>query len=236
LKDVKDDIGQIFVNAFRYNAKNSQVWLDAKRLRVRSNLRVLPFPSHLLTVFSSLPSPTLQKSLKDTYAVMTGEAPPPDEDDIPVTSGGPNSEGDIAVGGDGVLLREGEIPGTKFAKRGATLKPWLTKKLAETTRAVDARCVVLLSPLPLRFPLLTFLSRRSGHSLIEYFRTLPDKRIYADYYRVITNPIGPSALPFLSFLPTPAHAIYLKQPSTTSRPRSTSAVTRTSTSLWPTST
>jgi hypothetical protein len=168
---------------------------------------------------------------------MTGEAPPPDEDDIPVTSGGPNSEGDIAVGGDGVLLREGEIPGTKFAKRGATLKPWLTKKLAETTRAVDARCVEIPSPFPPSLPyVLTFLSSRSGHSLIEYFRALPDKRIYADYYRVITNPIGASSLSFLSFLPPPAHTVHLKQPSTTSRPRSTSAVTRTSTNSWPTST
>lgn len=134
LKDVRDDISQIFVNAFRYNAKNSQVWLDAKRLRVRPlSFAFFPLPSNS-------PSP-VQKCLKDHYSVMTGEAPPPDEDDLPVTS---DPHGDISVGGsDGILLREGDIPGTKFAKRGATLKPWLTKKLAETMRAADMRCAIL---------------------------------------------------------------------------------------------
>ncbi|GAA5913155.1 hypothetical protein JCM5296_007550 [Sporobolomyces johnsonii] len=159
LLDAKTDMNQIFVNAKRYNAPGSTIFVDAKKLH---------------------------KVLRSTYAVLTGEAPPPEEDDLPVAptpssaavsralsatpayipSAG-DTEGETA-GGTPVIYREGEIPGTAFAKRGPTLKPWLTKKLAETMAMADP----------------------TGRKYADQFRALPDKKEWPDYYQVITHPIS----------------------------------------------
>lgn len=42
LEQVKSDLGQCFNNAKKYNARDSQIWLDAKFLHVRS---LQPTPS-----------------------------------------------------------------------------------------------------------------------------------------------------------------------------------------------
>ncbi|GAA5948731.1 hypothetical protein JCM21900_005276 [Sporobolomyces salmonicolor] len=159
LLDAKTDMNQIFVNAKRYNAPGSTIFVDAKKLH---------------------------KVLRSTYAVLAGEAPPPEEDDLPVAptpSSAPAaralsatpayipSTGDTEGGvssGTPVIYREGEIPGTAFAKRGPTLKPWLTKKLAETMAMADP----------------------TGRKYADQFRALPDKKEWPDYYQVITHPIS----------------------------------------------
>ncbi|BGP14566.1 hypothetical protein JCM10213v2_002515 [Rhodosporidiobolus nylandii] len=162
LNDVRNDIQQIFVNAQRFNAKGSGIFLDAK---------------------------VLKKSLKDAYSVLIGEAPPPDEDDIPVGPPSPHVpvatyqpssstpypshppsdlSADITMSTPPTILREGEVPGTQFAKSGPTLKPWLTKKLAEIMMVADT----------------------DGRQLVEFFRTLPDRKLYPDYYSVINTPLA----------------------------------------------
>ncbi|GAA5868640.1 hypothetical protein JCM8547_003764 [Rhodosporidiobolus lusitaniae] len=128
LDDVRGDINQMFVNAKRFNAKGSPIFLDAKRLH---------------------------KTLREQYAVLTGEAPAPDEDDIHVDE----PAGDINVGDD-----DGEYG----APGGKQMKKWLTKKLSETMRRADD----------------------DGRSLIEYFRTLPSRLDYPDYYQLIKNPVA----------------------------------------------
>ncbi|GJN87382.1 hypothetical protein Rhopal_000331-T1 [Rhodotorula paludigena] len=87
LADVRGDINQAMVNAKRYNAPGSAIFLDAKKLH---------------------------KVMKDTYAVMTGEAPAPEEDE-PATGGA------------------GETSG----RRPSLFKSWLLRKLDETTSLTD---------------------------------------------------------------------------------------------------
>ncbi|GAA6037912.1 hypothetical protein JCM8097_009487 [Rhodosporidiobolus ruineniae] len=98
LADVRTDMNQIFVNAKRYNAPGSPLFLDAKKLH---------------------------KTLKDTYAVLTGEAPPPEEDD---------AAEDIQVG-----APSSEPPARAPApQRGGTaLKNYIQKKLDELKALTD---------------------------------------------------------------------------------------------------
>ncbi|GAA5821238.1 hypothetical protein JCM11251_004525 [Rhodosporidiobolus azoricus] len=98
LLDVKTDLNQIFVNAKRYNAPKSAVFMDAKRLH---------------------------KTLKETYAILTGEAPPPEDDD---NDGMPTS---AAPASDDIQALDGP------ARRAAVLKPWLSKKLNELMQLKD---------------------------------------------------------------------------------------------------
>lgn len=60
------------------------------------------------------------------------------------------------------------IPGTSFAKRGPTIKPWLTRKLAETTALTDA----------------------TGQRYYHTFKQLPDKKVWQQYYQVIARPMS----------------------------------------------
>ena len=128
--DFKTDLNQIFVNAKRYNAPGSPIFLDAKYLH---------------------------KILKDTYAVMTGEVEPsrePEEDDAPEP---------VAVetpGGAAEESRGDDI------KRATQLKPWLLKKLNQTTS--------------LRAP--------DGRRLADQFEKLPDRNLWPDYYQIISSP------------------------------------------------
>ena len=128
--DFKTDLNQIFVNAKRYNAPGSPIFLDAKYLH---------------------------KILKDTYAVMTGEVEPsrePEDDDAPEP---------VAVetpGGAAEDSRGDDI------KRATQLKPWLLKKLNQTTS--------------LRAP--------DGRRLADQFEKLPDRNLWPDYYQIISSP------------------------------------------------
>lgn len=120
LAEVRLDFNQVFVNAKRYNAPGSSIFLDAKRLHVHSL-------SSTLAWLAVDRAPCSQKLLKDTYGVITGEIVPPDEEEAPAASAAPSASSAPAA-----------IPGTTFAKRGPTLKPWLTKKLAETMDHFDS--------------------------------------------------------------------------------------------------
>lgn len=128
--DFKTDLNQIFVNAKRYNAPGSPIFLDAKYLH---------------------------KILKDTYAVMTGEVEPsrePEEDDAPEP---------VAVETPGSHAEEGR---GDDIKRATQLKPWLLKKLNQTTA----------------------LHAPDGRRLADQFEKLPDRNLWPDYYQIISSP------------------------------------------------
>lgn len=128
--DLKTDLNQIFVNAKRYNAPGSPIFLDAKYLH---------------------------KILKDTYAVMTGEVEPsrePEEDDAPEP---------VAVETPGAHVEESA---GDDIKRATQLKPWLLKKLNQTTS----------------------LHTPDGRRLADQFEKLPDRNLWPDYYQIISSP------------------------------------------------
>ncbi|ORY79296.1 hypothetical protein BCR35DRAFT_352732 [Leucosporidium creatinivorum] len=164
--EVRNDFNQCFVNAKRYNAPGSGIFLDAKKLH---------------------------KVLKQWYAHITGEAEAPEDDDAPAPMPQPvyvsppqplqplplvqppipvNYVGvetvNAEAGPSTLLALPAAIPGTSFAKRGPTIKPWLTRKLAETTALVDA----------------------NGRKFSDSFKSLPDKKEWAEYYKVITHPMS----------------------------------------------
>ncbi|GAA5936007.1 bromodomain-containing protein [Sporobolomyces koalae] len=118
LLDAKTDMNQIFVNAKRFNAPGSPLFLDAKKLH---------------------------KNLKTTYAVLTGEAPPPEEEEPPAARRGRRDSSSLPVGvnatDDADYVDDGGHGGSSggagFSKRGPTLKPWLLKKFDQLVRKTD---------------------------------------------------------------------------------------------------
>ncbi|GAA6052416.1 hypothetical protein JCM3770_000231 [Rhodotorula araucariae] len=134
LADLRTDLNQIYVNAKRYNAPGSQIFLDAKKQH---------------------------KLLKDTYAVMTGEAPPPEENDEHDEAPPPSRQRVREAGG-------GPSGGTGAGGKAAVLKPWLGQKLDELTELVDA----------------------NGRNYAENFQVLPDRNLWPDYYQLIVEPMA----------------------------------------------
>jgi hypothetical protein len=106
---VREDMGQIFVNAKRFNVRESSIFAAAKKLHVRTPLALYhDIPRCLLL---PPPSPVKQKILKVQYAIMTGRAPPSAADAFQ----------------------------RKVAKKeSATFKGWLQKKLDEIINHSDA--------------------------------------------------------------------------------------------------
>ncbi|BGP38588.1 hypothetical protein JCM10450v2_002537 [Rhodotorula kratochvilovae] len=135
LADVRTDINQIYVNAKRYNAPGSQIFLDAKKQH---------------------------KLLKDTYAVMTGEAPPPEEHDEHDEAPPPSRQRVRETGGGG----GGGAGG--MGGKAAVLRPWLGQKLDELTELEDA----------------------NGRNYAENFQVLPDRNLWPDYYQLIVEPMA----------------------------------------------
>lgn len=145
---MRTDFNQIFVNAKRYNAPGSPIFLDAKRLHVRP----VPRPPSSLDIDSSPP----QKLMKEYYDLLTGEgempeeeeplplAPPPPPAPIPVpqpvtyVAPRPNKPYNPQPRGPPPPLPP---PGV-YIKRGPTLKPWLNKKLHEFTNMRDPETCV----------------------------------------------------------------------------------------------
>ncbi|GAA5839237.1 hypothetical protein JCM3766R1_003151 [Sporobolomyces carnicolor] len=116
LLEAKTDMNQIFVNAKRFNAPGSPLFMDAKKLH---------------------------KNLRANYAYLIGEAPPPEEDEPPrrhrrgsssVPAGGAGGGGDD---GDYVDSGGNASTGGNNQKRGPTLKPWLLKKYDQLVRKTD---------------------------------------------------------------------------------------------------
>ncbi|KAK4704482.1 hypothetical protein P7C70_g1727, partial [Phenoliferia sp. Uapishka_3] len=140
IAEVRSDFNQCFVNAKRFNAPGSGVFLNAKHLH---------------------------KLLKTTYAILTGDLAMPEEDDGPETamSPGPSSVPTLQPKAQHISVVAN--PSVAFAKRGPTLKPWLTKKLNETMDLKDI----------------------SGRAYADGFRTLPDRKLWPQYYSVITHPM-----------------------------------------------
>ncbi|GAA6059724.1 hypothetical protein JCM10212_000252 [Sporobolomyces blumeae] len=114
LLDAKTDMNQIFVNAKRFNAPGSAIFLDAKKLH---------------------------KLLKTTYAVLTGEAPPPDEDEPsappPVNNRRGSSVALVSNDSGHAHAEDYDASAGNGAKRGPTLKPWLLRKFGELMRYTD---------------------------------------------------------------------------------------------------
>jgi hypothetical protein len=131
LLEAKTDMNQIFVNAKRFNAPGSPLFMDAKKLH---------------------------KNLRANYAYLIGEAPPPEEDEPPQQSNNRRNRrasssvapGFGAAGGgeDGDYVDSGGNLSTGGAgggnKRGPTLKPWLLKKFDQLVRKTDPSYVFLL--------------------------------------------------------------------------------------------
>ncbi|KAI5474577.1 tetratricopeptide repeat containing protein [Pseudohyphozyma bogoriensis] len=112
-----------------------------------------------------LDAKALHKLLKDTYGVVSGGFVLPDDDD----------DDDLVISLPSVSRAPSIAPappatGTPSGppKRGPTLKPWLTRKLQET--------------MGLKGP--------GGRPYADGFKTLPDRSTWAEYYRVITNPMA----------------------------------------------
>ncbi|GAA5914305.1 bromodomain-containing protein [Sporobolomyces salmoneus] len=130
LLEAKTDMNQIFVNAKRFNARESPLFMDAKKLH---------------------------KNLKANYAYLIGEAPPPEEDEpshnnrrnrrasssvAPGGLGGGGDDGDYVDSG-GNASGGGGGGGGGNQKRGPTLKPWLLKKYDQLVRKTDQNGRVL---------------------------------------------------------------------------------------------
>lgn len=135
LSDVRLDFNQVFVNAKRYNAGGSAIFLDAKRLHVR-----LVFPPSSLAAFRRLIIPPrdfpLQKVLKDTYLNLTGESHASDAEEAPSSAPAVTS---THVGSTTAESSSTAPPNPSLPRRGPTLKPWLVRKLAETLNCTDAQ-------------------------------------------------------------------------------------------------
>ncbi|GAA6010421.1 hypothetical protein JCM11491_006930 [Sporobolomyces phaffii] len=121
LLDAKTDMNQIFVNAKRFNAPGSPLFMDAKKLH---------------------------KNLRANYAYLTGEAPPPEEEDLSQSARrGRRASSSVAPGGggmgggdDGDYVDSGgnaSGAGGNGQKRGPTLKPWLLRKFDQLVRKTD---------------------------------------------------------------------------------------------------
>ncbi|GAA5835973.1 hypothetical protein JCM9279_002155 [Rhodotorula babjevae] len=141
LSDLRTDINQIYVNAKRYNAPGSQIFLDAKKQH---------------------------KLLKDTYAVMTGEAPPPEEHDEPEEAPQPAPAPRARQSGGGRGGGGAEAGGAAAGGKAATLRPWLNGKLDDVTALEDA----------------------NGRNYAENFHVLPDRGLWPDYYQLIAEPMA----------------------------------------------
>ncbi|BGO90326.1 hypothetical protein NBRC10512_005569 [Rhodotorula toruloides] len=119
LSEIRNDFNQMYVNAKRYNAPGSPLFLDAKRQH---------------------------KLLKDTYAVMTGEDKD-DEETGRAGSVGPNSDPTYGEGSSRRSGRKREDGGRGGGggggggggdkQKGIAMKTWLLKKLDETMAPVD---------------------------------------------------------------------------------------------------
>lgn len=133
IAEVRLDFNQVFINAKRFNAPGSPIFLNAKQLHVRPRRS---HPSARADRRLRLP----QKLLKSTYGQLTGDhALPADDDDYtPPTAPSPGPSASTHHS------RPVQIPGTSFAKRGPTLKPWLTRKLFETMDLRDSAYVLVL--------------------------------------------------------------------------------------------
>lgn len=134
LSEVRNDFNQMYVNAKRYNAPGSPLFLDAKRQHVRSAVFSL-FARWLTGIFA-------QKLLKDTYAVMTGEDKD-DEETGRAGSVGPNSDPTYGEGSSRRAHRRRDDGGGGGGdkQKGIAMKTWLIKKLDETMAPVDMKCV-----------------------------------------------------------------------------------------------
>ncbi|SCZ93058.1 BZ3500_MvSof-1268-A1-R1_Chr6-2g08434 [Microbotryum saponariae] len=140
--EIKDDFNQLFVNAKRYNAPGSSIFLDAR---------------------------ALHRVLKDAFASWTGEAMPTDDDDA---DGDKTSEPHNISSNSyrpSPLASSSSTPsGAGGARRGPTLRPWLKRKFDELIGDVDP------------------LGRRYADS----FWTLPDRKEWVDYYKLVASPIA----------------------------------------------
>ncbi|KAL8286359.1 hypothetical protein RQP46_004376 [Phenoliferia psychrophenolica] len=163
IAEVRADFNQCFVNAKRFNAKGSHIFLNAKHLH---------------------------KLVKTTYEQLTGDHALPEEEDeqdvsySPVATSAPPLQPKPQYT---AAAQQGPAPPT-FAKRGPTLKPWLAKKLAETMDMRDPALVLFFAHL-VRSATHTHLSLRRGRAYADGFRTLPDRKTWAQYYTVITHPM-----------------------------------------------
>ncbi|KAM0752531.1 Bromodomain-containing protein [Meredithblackwellia eburnea MCA 4105] len=110
LADIKADFNQLFVNAKRYNAPGSPIFLNAK---------------------------LLHKQVKVAYGILTGDHGIPDEDDLPThsASGSPSLSSTTQLHAAPATPTSGA--GGPLPKRGPTLKPWLSRKLHEFTSLRD---------------------------------------------------------------------------------------------------
>lgn len=86
--------------------------------------------------------------MKEYYEVLTGEVDLPDEDEPPlpplptIPSLPPPPMGKSLAIAMATALPAPSGSHAAFAKRGPTLKPWLTKKLGETMNLKDAAYVL----------------------------------------------------------------------------------------------
>ncbi|KAK4051866.1 hypothetical protein OIV83_002571 [Microbotryomycetes sp. JL201] len=155
LAQAKADFAQIFDNAKAFNMKGSQIYLDARKLK---------------------------KLLRSTYSELTGlaDAPEPAEEPEPKVEvlqpvqhsyqapQIPAQTGPITLDTTQVLLPD-NIPGTTYATRGPTIKPWLNRKIAE---------------------ILALADKQTGRFLASQFQILPPKTEWPEYYRVVNRPIS----------------------------------------------
>lgn len=99
IRAIRDDLNHVFVNAQRYNASGSPIFMDARQLK---------------------------RVLKENFDMMSGQRSAEEEEGV-------------AVGQRPTLL-----PDPVYAKRGPTLKPWLSKKLNELRLLKDQACASIL--------------------------------------------------------------------------------------------
>ena len=160
---VKNDLDQCFRNAKRYNVKESQIFNDAKFLQVCR-----------LVLHSSKTSNPSQKLTLREYVNMTGDTKDEAEG---------HNEDTLHEDGHESGLKDGveEEP-----KKKKVMARHLTVRLDKLVAKKDDACVVTFLSLFV-FPEHVVCS---GNTLSNDFMELPNKKIWAIYYKTIARPMS----------------------------------------------
>ncbi|KDE03248.1 hypothetical protein MVLG_06242 [Microbotryum lychnidis-dioicae p1A1 Lamole] len=155
--EIKDDFNQLFVNAKRYNAPGSSIFLDAR---------------------------ALHRVLKDTFASWTGEAVPTDDEDADgERTSEPHNISSNSYRPSPLASSSSTPSGAGGARRGPTLRPWLKRKFDELIGDVNPlgrRYADSFWTLPDRKESVDYYKLVTSPIAFEQIRHKIEKRIYTN--------------------------------------------------------
>lgn len=211
LRQVGEDIKQIFVNAKRYNQPGSGIFDDAKVLHVR----YLAFPHRFSARPLTVSANASQKALKREFSILQGHAQPDDAGPGSDASGAEDGEPKrkklkVRLGGpkpaSSDIKAEDDERKPSPAPAAAATAPSAPEKSAPTqasTLTTSSSTGNLLpgpgGPPTVKAYLRGVLAameevkendKSNGRRLIRVFEDLPDRVEWKQYYEVIPNPIA----------------------------------------------